>query len=101
MDHDPHLSVGSVGLCMLVQVVGYWIFRSANSQKDAFRRDPTAPEVAHLSYLETKRGTRLITRCVCVCVCVCVCSMYVLYGSILVSVSPSLLTNSSLSFSLY
>lgn len=59
--------------------------RSANSEKDAFRKDPTDPEVlvniddrlrwktllicviacclqvAHLTYMATKRGTRLIT----------------------------------------
>ena len=61
VDHDPHLSPQAVGAIILTQAVGYWIFRSANSQKDAFRRDPTAPAVSHLQYLETKRGTRLIT----------------------------------------
>jgi hypothetical protein len=32
------------------------------SEKDAFRRDPDAPAVAHLRYLKTRRGTRLLTR---------------------------------------
>ena len=35
------------------------------SEKDAFRRDPDAPAVAHLSYLKTRRGTRLLTRWAC------------------------------------
>ena len=43
------------------QAAGYCVFRGANSQKDAFRRDPKAPEVAHLQYMNTKRGTRLLT----------------------------------------
>lgn len=61
VDHDPYLSVTQVCGCMLLQAVGYYIFRAANSQKDAFRRDPISPEVSHLSYMPTRRGTRLIT----------------------------------------
>ena len=60
VDHDP--GVGSVGLAaiVLLNLIGYAIFRGANSQKDAFRRDPNSPEVAHLEYIETKRGSRLL-----------------------------------------
>jgi delta14-sterol reductase len=36
------------------------MFRGANSEKDAFRKDPNAPGVAHLRSLATARGTRLI-----------------------------------------
>lgn len=61
VDYDPQLSLTSLILISSVHFLGYYIFRSANSQKDAFRRDPLAPEVAHLTYLQTKRGTRLIT----------------------------------------
>ena len=61
VDYDPKLSLSSLCLIASLHFLGYYIFRSANSQKDAFRRDPSAPEVAHLSYLQTKRGTRLIT----------------------------------------
>lgn len=43
-----------------LNAAGYLIFRGANSQKDAFRRDPTHPAVAHLETLRTMRGTRLI-----------------------------------------
>ena len=43
-----------------LRVQGYWVFRGANSEKDAFRRDPSAPEVAHLRSITTARGTRLI-----------------------------------------
>merc|ERR1712157_357959 len=48
-------------MVLLVHTIGYSIFRGANSQKDAFRRDPSDPKVKHLSYLQTKRGTRLLT----------------------------------------
>jgi len=46
--------VGLAGLHLL----GYWIFRQANSTKDAFRRDPSS--VPHVRFLETARGTKLM-----------------------------------------
>jgi delta14-sterol reductase len=45
VDHDPHLSLPAIVAIAAVYFLGYFIFRSSNSQKDAFRRDPTAPEV--------------------------------------------------------
>lgn len=45
---------------LALKALGYAAFRGANSQKDAFRRDPSAPGVAHLRSLQTARGTRLI-----------------------------------------
>ena len=60
-----HHAAAPTGLALvgiaLLNVCGFAIFRGANSQKDAFRRDPTDPSVAHLTFLETKRGTRLLT----------------------------------------
>ncbi len=41
-----------------LHLLGYWIFRQANSTKDAFRRDPAS--VPHIRYLETARGTKLM-----------------------------------------
>lgn len=38
-----------------------FIFRGANGQKDAFRRDPNAANVSHLNWMPTKRGTKLLT----------------------------------------
>jgi protein-S-isoprenylcysteine O-methyltransferase Ste14 len=43
-----------------VQALGYCIFRGANSQKNAFRQDPSQPSVRHLKSMPTERGTRLI-----------------------------------------
>jgi delta14-sterol reductase len=43
------------------QALGFYLFRSANSQKDRFRNDPTHPSVKHLTYIQTKRGTKLLS----------------------------------------
>jgi protein-S-isoprenylcysteine O-methyltransferase Ste14 len=43
-----------------VQLGGYAIFRGANGQKNAFRRNPAAPAVSHLRSMPTARGTRLL-----------------------------------------
>ena len=61
VDHDPELPLGVVALIVSLQCVGFYIFRSANSQKDAFRRNPDSDEVKHLQFMPTKRGTRLLT----------------------------------------
>ena len=53
-------SSGKILAITSLNCLGYAIFRGANSEKDAFRRDPSAPEVAHLKFLPTKRGTRLL-----------------------------------------
>ncbi|KAL1935543.1 hypothetical protein VTP01DRAFT_4683 [Rhizomucor pusillus] len=44
-----------------LQFLGYYIFRSANTQKDTFRKNPTDPSVRGLEYIETSAGTRLLT----------------------------------------
>lgn len=59
--HDPHLSVGTLAAIVVLYMLGFFIFRGANGQKDVFRRNPNDPEVSHLTYLETKRGTKLLT----------------------------------------
>ena len=46
------------GVCF---VIGLYMFRAANSQKIIFRTRPTDPRVAHLSYIRTKRGAKLLT----------------------------------------
>jgi delta14-sterol reductase len=59
--HDPGLSNITLFCIALLHAVGYTIFRGANSQKDAFRRDPDSDEVKHLKFIQTKRGTKLLT----------------------------------------
>ena len=60
VDHDPALPLYQVAAFAAVYALGLWVFRSANSQKDLFRRAPDDASVAHLRYLQTKRGTRLL-----------------------------------------
>jgi protein-S-isoprenylcysteine O-methyltransferase Ste14 len=54
--------LGSLGLAAVgaLLAAGFAIFRLSNSQKNAFRTDPNDPSVAHLKYIETKAGTRLL-----------------------------------------
>mmetsp|Transcript_47553 Transcript_47553/g.101030 ORF Transcript_47553/g.101030 Transcript_47553/m.101030 type:complete len:467 (-) Transcript_47553:1014-2414(-) len=61
VDHDPMLSWPTLVSILGVNAMGYLIFRGANGQKDAFRRDPNSPEMSHLTFLQTKRGTKLLT----------------------------------------
>lgn len=50
---------GTLGV-LAVQAVGYYIFRSANNEKDRFRNDPNDPRVAHLETMETSAGKKLL-----------------------------------------
>ncbi|KAK3986440.1 ergosterol biosynthesis ERG4/ERG24 [Cladorrhinum sp. PSN332] len=43
-----------------VLAASFAIFRLSNSQKNAFRTNPNDPKLAHLKYMETKAGTRLL-----------------------------------------
>lgn len=56
------LSLGPYGTAGVLAVlsIGYYIFRGANNEKNRFRTDPTDPRVAHLKYIETKSGSRLL-----------------------------------------
>ena len=54
------LGLSGIAGVVAVQAFGYWIFRSANNQKNRFRTDPNDPRVHHLKYLKTKRGTKLL-----------------------------------------
>ncbi|PYH99086.1 ERG4/ERG24 ergosterol biosynthesis protein [Aspergillus ellipticus CBS 707.79] len=44
-----------------VFALGLYIFRAANNQKHVFRTRSNDPSVAGMSYIQTKRGTRLLT----------------------------------------
>ncbi len=45
VDYDPNLSLIEIGAILLLYLLGYYIFRSSNSEKDAFRKDPNSNEV--------------------------------------------------------
>ncbi|KAI8988217.1 ergosterol biosynthesis ERG4/ERG24 [Mycotypha africana] len=46
---------------LALNFLGYYIFRSANSQKNEFRSNPNSPQSKKLKYIQTKRGSKLIT----------------------------------------
>jgi len=48
VDHDPGLSNVALGALAAAGIGSYYIFRGSNSQKDAFRKNPSAPNVSHL-----------------------------------------------------
>ncbi|OBT59974.1 hypothetical protein VE03_10334, partial [Pseudogymnoascus sp. 23342-1-I1] len=50
---------GNAGILAILSL-GYYIFRSANNQKNRFRTDPSDPRIAHLKYMETASGSKLI-----------------------------------------
>jgi delta14-sterol reductase len=55
------LGVRGVAIVLAVSGFGYYIFRSANNQKNRFRTNPDDPRVKHLKYITTASGSKLIT----------------------------------------
>lgn len=54
------LGLLGVGGVLLVQAIGYFIFRGANGQKNKFRTNPNDPACAHLKVMHTKSGSKLL-----------------------------------------
>ncbi|KAK2608504.1 erg24, C-14 sterol reductase [Conoideocrella luteorostrata] len=59
--YPVQLGLAGTSAVALVFAIGLYIFRSANNQKSVFRKSPDDPSVARMSYIQTKRGTRLLT----------------------------------------
>lgn len=59
--HPVILGPVAVLAILAVQFTGYYIFRASNNEKNRFRTNPADPAVAHLQYIETKTGSRLLT----------------------------------------
>ncbi|KAL9016338.1 MAG: hypothetical protein Q9185_006321 [Variospora sp. 1 TL-2023] len=57
------VQLGLVGIAgvLAVQGFGYWIFRSSNNEKNRFRTNPDDPRIAHLNFMKTKSGIKLLT----------------------------------------
>ena len=55
-----HVELGPVWTATIfsLHALGYWIFRSANGEKNDFRN---GKNTKNLQYIETKRGTKLLT----------------------------------------
>jgi Delta14-sterol reductase len=58
--HPQHLPPSYLALCVAMHIVGYVVFRGANSDKDRFRKNPKDPRVAHLKVMKTSAGKSLI-----------------------------------------
>ncbi|KAI9209915.1 ergosterol biosynthesis ERG4/ERG24 [Polychytrium aggregatum] len=54
------LSPAALGGILLVKIIGFYIFRSSNLQKNDFRAKPDAPHVKNLKFIQTASGTRLL-----------------------------------------
>ncbi|EXJ95921.1 delta14-sterol reductase [Capronia coronata CBS 617.96] len=56
------LSLGITGIAgvLAAQGLGYYIFRSANNQKNRFRTNPNDVRVSHLETLTTESGSKLL-----------------------------------------
>ena len=60
VDYPTALTPAAAFLIVVLNTIGYCMFRGANSQKDKFRRDPNHPSLQHLETMPTARGTKLI-----------------------------------------
>ncbi|XP_078064244.1 delta(14)-sterol reductase LBR-like, partial [Mustelus asterias] len=60
VNHPNELSWPVALMIIALNTVGYIIFRGANSQKNAFRRNPQDPKLAHLKTIPTATGKSLI-----------------------------------------
>ncbi|KAI0181127.1 ERG4/ERG24 ergosterol biosynthesis protein [Hypoxylon sp. FL1284] len=57
------VTLGPLGLAGVsaILLAGFSIFRLSNLQKNIFRTNPDDPRVAHITYIQTKSGSRLMT----------------------------------------
>lgn len=59
--YPVHLGWAGLLGVSLTFAIGLHIFQASNLQKSVFRANPDDPSVKGLSYIQTKRGTRLLT----------------------------------------
>ncbi|CVL13601.1 hypothetical protein LB506_012672 [Fusarium annulatum] len=57
------VSLGPLGLAGMLGLIGlgFYIFRSANNEKNRFRTNPDDPRISHLKYIQTQKGSKLLT----------------------------------------
>ncbi|KAL2770736.1 delta(14)-sterol reductase LBR [Daubentonia madagascariensis] len=58
--HPNEVSWPVASLIIVLKLCGYVIFRCANSQKNAFRKNPSDPKLAHLKTIHTSTGKSLL-----------------------------------------
>lgn len=60
VNHPHDLSWPLACVIIALKLCGYIIFRCANSQKNAFRKNPADPKLAHLKTIHTSTGKSLL-----------------------------------------
>lgn len=59
--HPVHLGVFGIIAVIGLMLIGYFIFRGANGQKDEFRNNPDSEKSKKIKFIETQRKTKLMT----------------------------------------
>uniref|UniRef100_UPI0037E7DCDF delta(14)-sterol reductase LBR n=1 Tax=Semicossyphus pulcher TaxID=241346 RepID=UPI0037E7DCDF len=60
VSHPNPLSLPVVAIIVTLKLVGFYIFRKSNSLKNAFRRNPSDPQLSHLKTIPTATGKSLL-----------------------------------------
>ncbi|XP_023808787.1 lamin-B receptor isoform X2 [Oryzias latipes] len=60
VEHPSPLNIPVLAASVALQLVGYYIFRKSNSEKNRFRRDPSDPRLSHLKSIPTATGRSLL-----------------------------------------
>lgn len=58
--HPNPLSLPAVAAILLLKLIGFYIFRKSNSEKNAFRRNPSDPKLSYLKTIPTATGKSLL-----------------------------------------
>uniref|UniRef100_F6PT53 Delta(14)-sterol reductase TM7SF2 n=1 Tax=Equus caballus TaxID=9796 RepID=F6PT53_HORSE len=58
--HPQPLGLPMASVICLINAIGYYVFRGANSQKNTFRKNPSDPRVADLETIPTATGRQLL-----------------------------------------
>ncbi|XP_019108775.1 delta(14)-sterol reductase LBR isoform X2 [Larimichthys crocea] len=60
VSHPNPLSLPAVAAIVTLKLGGFYIFRKSNSEKNAFRRNPSDPKLSHLKTIPTATGKSLL-----------------------------------------
>lgn len=60
VSHPNALSLPAVAAIITLKLVGFYIFRTSNSEKNAFRRNPSDPKLSYLKTIPTATGKSLL-----------------------------------------
>ncbi|XP_026174555.1 delta(14)-sterol reductase LBR isoform X2 [Mastacembelus armatus] len=60
VSHPIPLSLPAVIAIVILKIIGFYIFRKSNSEKNAFRRNPSDPKLSYLKTIHTATGKSLL-----------------------------------------